>query len=211
MKEITVEQLMQWHERGETMEVIDVRTPAEYREVHIPFAKNVPLESFHPDEFVQQRCDSSIPVVIVCRTGRRATRACQQLKSCGLENGYVLVGGTEAWEAEGHDVVRGKKAMSLEQQVRIAAGTMVFAGTLLGAFVHPALLVIPAFVGAGLVYAGVTDSCPMAMLIAKLPWNQVTLECAGSCSEASEESKTGAGKPHFAQRASQREEEVVHG
>ena len=211
MKEITVEQLMQWHERGETMEVIDVRTPAEYREIHIPFAKNVPLESFHPDEFVQQRCDSSVPVVIVCRTGRRATRACQQLKSCGLENGYVLVGGTEAWEAEGYDVIRGKKAMSLEQQVRIAAGTMVFGGTLLGAFVHPALLVIPAFVGAGLVYAGVTDSCPMAMLIAKMPWNQVTLQCAGSCSEGPEAPKADAAPPHFARRASPCEEEVVHG
>ncbi len=184
MKEMSVHELAQRHRRGETLEVIDVRTPAEYRQVHIPFAKNIPLESFDPEEYAGKRCDASIPVVIVCRTGRRAATACEQLKRSGLENAFVLTGGTNAWESDGHEVVRGRKAMSLEQQVRIAAGGMVFAGTLVGAFVHPILLAIPAFVGAGLVYAGVTDSCPMAMLIARMPWNQVRVGCEGACAPA---------------------------
>lgn len=211
MKAMSVHELAQRHQRGETLEVIDVRTPAEYRAVHIPFAKNIPLESFDPEEYAGKRCDSSIPVVIVCRTGRRATTACEQLKRSGLENAFVLTGGTNAWESDGHEVVRGKKAMSLEQQVRIAAGGMVFAGTLVGAFVHPALLVIPAFVGAGLVYAGVTDSCPMAMLIARMPWNQVRVGCEGGCAPRS---AMEASKPHFKREAAAGREgrrEVIHG
>jgi hypothetical protein len=69
-------------------------------------------------------------------------------------------------------VVRGKKTISLERQVRIVAGSMVFAGTLAGAFANPLFLIIPGFVGAGLVFAGVTDTCGMAMMLAKMPWNQ---------------------------------------
>lgn len=63
--------------------------------------------------------------------------------------------------------------MSLERQVRIAAGLLVVLGTALGYFVHPYLLGLPAFVGAGLVFAGITDTCGMGMLLAKMPWNQV--------------------------------------
>ena len=81
-------------------------------------------------------------------------------------------GGTTAWSAAGLPVVRGRKTISLERQVRIAAGSLVFAGTLLGAMVNPLFLIIPGFVGAGLVFAGVTDTCGMAMMLAKMPWNQ---------------------------------------
>jgi hypothetical protein len=69
-------------------------------------------------------------------------------------------------------VVRGKATISLERQVRIAAGSIVLIGTLMGAFVHPAFLGLSAFVGAGLVFAGITDTCGMGMLLARMPWNQ---------------------------------------
>ena len=90
----------------------------------------------------------------------------EKLIAAGHPHVVNVEGGTLAWEEAGLPVVRGQKAMSLERQVRIAAGALVFVGTLLGALVHPYWLVIPAFVGAGLVFAGVTDTCGMAMVLA---------------------------------------------
>ena len=87
----------------------------------------------------------------------------------------VVEGGTEAWVDSGLPVVRGKKAVSLERQVRIAAGALVLIGSIL-TLVNSYFLVLPAFVGAGLVFAGVTDTCGMGMLLAKMPWNQVKNE-----------------------------------
>jgi hypothetical protein len=80
----------------------------------------------------------------------------------------------------GLPVVRGKKAISLERQVRIAAGLLVLLGALLGWLVHPALVGLSAFVGAGLVFAGVTDTCGMGLLLARMPWNQVN-DAANTC------------------------------
>ena len=82
-------------------------------------------------------------------------------------------GGTLAWDKAGLPVQRGQKAMSLERQVRIAAGSLVFTGAALGFFVHPYFIGLSAFVGAGLVFAGITDTCGMGMMIAKMPWNQI--------------------------------------
>ena len=89
-------------------------------------------------------------------------------------------GGTLALAEQGLPVVRGKKTISLERQVRIAAGSLVFIGSILGGLVNPLWFLLSGFVGAGLVFAGITDTCGMAMLLAKMPWNQVKLE-GGSC------------------------------
>ena len=88
-----------------------------------------------------------------------------------FSNVVNVEGGTLAWEKAGLPVVPGKKAISLERQVRIAAGLLVLLGTAFGWFVHPAFLGLSAFVGAGLVFAGVTDTCGMGMLLARMPWN----------------------------------------
>lgn len=90
-------------------------------------------------------------------------------------------GGTLAWEGAGLPVVRGRRVISLERQVRIAAGALVVAGVLLGWLVHPAFLGLSAFVGAGLVFAGVTDTCGMGLLLARMPWNRIE-KCGPSCS-----------------------------
>lgn len=82
-------------------------------------------------------------------------------------------GGTQAWNQAGLPVVRGKKAISLERQVRIAAGLLVVTGSVLGCFVSPHWIGLSAFVGAGLTFAGITDTCGMGMLLARMPWNQV--------------------------------------
>jgi rhodanese-related sulfurtransferase len=159
---------------GKPVALIDVRTPAEYREVHVDFARNVPLDQLNAAQVENLRKGSaSGPIYVICRSGSRGKMACEKLAAAGLTNVVNVEGGTSAWDAAGLPVVRGKKAISLERQVRIAAGSLVLIGSLLGFFVHPYWIGLAAFVGAGLVFAGVTDTCGMAMLLARMPWNQV--------------------------------------
>jgi len=160
--------------RGEPGVLVDVRTPVEFREVHAAGAVNVPLDTVTPEQVRDAaRGIEETPIYLLCRSGSRAKSACERLGARGMPNTIVVEGGTEAWIAAGLPVERGKKAVSLERQVRIAAGTLVFIGALLAAFVHPWFWSLPAFVGAGLVFAGVTDTCGMGMVLARMPWNKV--------------------------------------
>jgi rhodanese-related sulfurtransferase len=171
---ITPQELRGLWQGSEPMEVIDVRTPVEFREVHVDATRNVPLDRLQPTQFMEARgAESSQPLYVFCRSGNRAQKACQQFIDAGFKNVVLVEGGVQAWEANGLPVVRGKKAISLERQVRIAAGFLVLVGTILGFTVHPYLLALPAFVGAGLMFAGITDTCGMGMLLARMPWNQV--------------------------------------
>ena len=156
------------------LSLLDVRTPVEYAEVHIPHACNEPLDGLQPTVlFHSGRLRKGQPIYLICRTGARAAKAAQRFATEGFDQGVVVVeGGTEAWIAAGLPVKRSvAKVISLERQVRIAAGTLVLTGLLLAYFVHPAFVGISAFVGAGLIFAGVTDWCGMGLLLAKLPWN----------------------------------------
>ncbi|MCY2983953.1 MAG: rhodanese-like domain-containing protein [Planctomycetota bacterium] len=158
---------------GRSIHVIDVRTPLEFREIHATCAKNFPLEKLDPNEIAKTRNGSSEVLYVICKSGARGKQACEKLIAAGQSNVVNVDGGTAAWEQAGLPVVRGQKAMSLERQVRIAAGSIVFAGVLLSYFVHPYFIWLSGFIGAGLVFAGVTDTCGMGMVIAKMPWNQV--------------------------------------
>ncbi|MFT7640695.1 MAG: rhodanese-related sulfurtransferase [Pirellulaceae bacterium] len=153
---------------------IDVRTPVEFREVRAVIARNVPLDSLDPDKVMKERKGTAgDPLYVICSSGNRSLKACQQLTAAGHTNVVNVAGGTQAWDEAGLPVVRGKKAMSLERQVRIAAGFLVLLGAVAGFLVHPYFVGLSAFVGVGLMFAGITDSCAMGMLIAKMPWNQV--------------------------------------
>ena len=123
-------------------------------------------------ELAKER-DRNAPLYVICRSGSRSKQGCDKLIAAGFTNVINVTGGTQAWDKAGFAVVRGKKAVSLERQVRIAAGSLVVAGSALGFFVHPYWIALSAFVGAGLVFAGVTDTCGMAMVLAKMPWNKV--------------------------------------
>lgn len=163
------------------VELIDVRTPAEFREVHIRESRNVPLDAVDPKTLMASRHgDGQRPIYVTCKSGMRGGKACQKFHDAGFTNVVNLDGGVQAWEAAQLPVVRGKKTMSLERQVRIAAGFLVLLGSLLGFFVHPYFIGISAFVGAGLMFAGITDSCAMGMMLAKMPWNQVRACESGS-------------------------------
>ena len=174
---ITPQEVEDLRRRGRAVDLIDVRTPVEYREVHAEAARSVPLDRLDPRAVMEARNGTKEePLYMICRSGSRGRQACETFHAAGFANVVNVEGGTLAWEQAGLPVVRGKKAVSLERQVRIAAGSLVVLGTALGAFVHPAFLGLAAFVGAGLVFAGVTDTCGMGMILARMPWNRITTE-----------------------------------
>src|SRR5476651_437192 len=165
---------------GQKIDLIDVRTPVEFREVHVEIARNVPLDQLDAAALMQARNGSANePLYVICRSGSRGQRSCEKFLKAGFSNVVNIEGGTMACVEAGLPVVRGKKAISLERQVRIAAGSLVLLGAVLY-FVHPAFIELSAFVGAGLVFAGITDTCGMGMMLARMPWNQVK-EAASPC------------------------------
>ena len=171
---ISPQELAARRERGEVSELIDVRTPVEFREVHVSFARNVPLDRLDLKALMNARNGAiQQPLYVICRSGNRANQACEKFVAAGFANIVNVAGGTLAWEQAGLPVTRGKKAISLERQVRIAAGLLVLIGAALGYFVNLHWIGLSAFVGAGLTFAGITDTCGMGMLLARMPWNRV--------------------------------------
>jgi rhodanese-related sulfurtransferase len=169
---ITPAELAEKQSSGDSIAIIDVRTPVEFREVHVPHAINLPLDRVSVDA-VRQLADNT-PVYIICKSGQRSNMACEKLANDPLIHVELVDGGTDGWIEAGQEVVRGKAAiMSLERQVRLTAGSFVFIGTMLGYFVYPGWLCLSGFVGAGLVFAALTDTCGMGMVLSRMPWNQV--------------------------------------
>jgi rhodanese-related sulfurtransferase len=185
VRTISVEEAARrWREDG-GFELIDVRTPMEYREVHAGPARSIPLDALSPAAVMGEReAPHDAPIYLICRSGGRSRRAAEAFEREGFGNAVSVDGGTLAWERAGLPVVRGAKGpISLERQVRIAAGSLVVLGSALGAFVHPGFLGLAAFVGAGLVFAGITDTCGMGLMLAKMPWNRVAPDGAACSTE----------------------------
>jgi rhodanese-related sulfurtransferase len=160
--------------KSEQAQLIDVRTPAEYRALHAVGAENHELSQLSK-EYIRRNLLPGLsdkPVLLLCKSGHRASMAAEIFQQANSQKVFVVEGGTDLWNEQGLPVEKGKSAISLERQVRITAGTLVFLGTLLGVFVNRYFLIIPGFVGAGLVFAGVTDTCGMALLLARMPWNR---------------------------------------
>ncbi len=176
---ISVQMLADRHASG-NVNLIDVRTPIEFQEVHAASAKNIPLDGLDPHAIMKSRKGSSDePLYVICKSGTRGAKAQQKFLAAGFTNIMNVEGGTEAWVKAGLPIVRGKKTISLERQVRITAGFIVLVGALLALFVHPYFAGLSGFIGAGLLFAGITDTCGMGMMLAKMPWNQCQQE---SCS-----------------------------
>jgi len=178
---ISPQQLAELCKSGK-IDLLDVRTPVEFRELHAADARNVPLDRLDPATVMQAgNGNKGEPLHIICRSGSRGRQACEKFLAAGFPNVVNVEGGTLAWAECGLPVVRGKKAISLERQVRIAAGSLVLLGVLLGWLVHPAFLALAGFVGTGLVFAGITDTCGMGLLLARMPWNQVKETTSPCC------------------------------
>ena len=148
---------------------IDVRTSAEFKSIHAEGSVNLPMQTLDLDEITFAKENE---IHVICQSGGRSIKVCQKLETAGFTNVVNVEGGTSAWHEAGLPVVEGNKVMSIERQVRVATGSLVVIGALFGQFLHPAGFGLSAFIGAGLVFAGITDTCGMGMVIAKMPWNR---------------------------------------
>lgn len=169
IKQTSVKEINEMLENGGECQVIDVREFAEFDAEKIHRAKLVPLSNF---EKQIGEIDRTKPIYLMCRSGNRARQAAEKLSKKGFTDVHVIEGGMTAWAGASLPVIKGEsKVWSLERQVRFAAGSLVILGILLS-IIHPYFVALSAFVGAGLVFAAVTDTCGMAMILAKMPWNQ---------------------------------------
>ena len=153
--------------------IIDVRTPDEYLQEHIPGSRNIPMDQIgiQAAQFKEQ------PVILSCRTGRRASEAKVFLEAQGCTQVTVLEGGLQGWKAAGKPTQTFKKGYTIMQQVQIIAGSMI----LIGSFFKPFWFLAP-LAGFGLLMAGLTNTCLMASLLSKVPWNRLPDHTSESCS-----------------------------
>ncbi len=152
--------------------VIDVRTPGEFESVHIPHSRNVPLDEVEQHaEDLRREAEAGKEVVLVCRSGSRAHQAQEKLEAAGVGPLPILEGGVVAWQNDGGEVVQDVIRWDLERQVRLVAGALVLLSILVS-IVFPPARYVAGFVGAGLVFAAVTNTCGMAMVLSKLPYNR---------------------------------------
>ncbi|WP_405708169.1 MULTISPECIES: rhodanese-like domain-containing protein [unclassified Streptomyces] len=170
VRSITPAVLRKLTDEGSAPRLLDVRTPAEFRTAHIPGSCNVPLHTLR-EHCAELRSHLDEDIVLVCRSGARASQAEQALAGVGLPNLRVLDGGMNAWEAADAPVKRGTERWDMERQVRLVAGSIVLATGLIGILV-PGVHLIGTAVGAGLTYAALSNSCAMGVLLSKLPYNR---------------------------------------
>jgi sulfur dioxygenase len=148
--------------------VLDVRSALEFEGERIEEARLIPLDEL---EGRLDEVPDNAEIVVVCRTGVRATIAAEVLARAGRRP-RVLEGGMTAWRRGRLPVREGRKRLPVDRQVQLIAGAMVLTGVTLGTLVNPWFLAIAAFFGAGLTFAGATGTCGLALLLLKMPWNR---------------------------------------
>ena len=170
MNEVTVKTLRN-KLKNEEIELVDVREYAEYAGGRVAGAKLLPLGE------IEQRhtgLDDSKPIYVMCRTGKRSAQAQTKLAKLGYKDVTNVRGGFEAWKKESFPIEKDEKApWAIERQVRFVAGSLVLAGFLLSVFIHSYFIGVSVFIGVGLVFSAVTDTCTMGMILMKMPWNRM--------------------------------------
>jgi rhodanese-related sulfurtransferase len=159
-----------------SLHVVDLRTPLECRGEALAGCRELPVQDLNGETFAQlsQDIDANASIYLLCQSGQRATIAVDKLKGKTARQLVIIEGGLNALKSAGANLISSdKKVIGLERQVRIAAGFLVLVGVLLGFSVNTAFFGLSGFVGAGLMFAGITNTCAMGMLIARMPWNQV--------------------------------------
>jgi rhodanese-related sulfurtransferase len=174
MKTILPVELNKLRESGADCALLDVRTPAEHEKIHVPGVHLVPVDELDPaalastNGFAKDR-----PVYILCHSGMRAEKAARKMEGAGFSNCVVVEGGTAAWAAAGLPVNQSnRRVLPLNRQIQIIAGTLALTGAVLAFTINPAWIFLSGFVGFGLILAGALDFCPMAIVMAKMPWNK---------------------------------------
>ena len=184
MKNITANELNTLLSGGSALNLIDVRTPAEFEGIHVPAARLLPLDTLDCAAVLAEhnRTKNASPIYILCHSGVRAKKAAEKFAAVGFDDCVVVEGGTQAWAEAGLPVERGERqVLPLDRQLQVCIGAIVLAGVLLSHFFNPAWIWLSGFAGCGLIFAGLSGICPMRMVIAKMPWNQGCGKCKGAC------------------------------
>lgn len=164
---------------GRPAHLIDVRTPGEFAAGHVPGARLMPLDDLNPAEFQSPRGDAG-PIYVLCQYGQRARKAIARLESAGVTRCVLVEGGTQGWINAGLPVELSQPGgLPLMRQVQIVIGSVSGAGAILALTVHPYFALVPLVTGCGLLFAGLTGTCGLALLLAKMPWNRAKTGCAG--------------------------------
>lgn len=149
--------------------VVDVRTEMEFAAERLPGAESVPLDRLCAAASGWSRSE---PLVILCASGVRASDAAGRLASMGFTDIGIVQGGLKACKAAGLNVVVERKTIPIIRQVLIAAGLLILLTLGLTYVYDGRFLFLTGMIGAGLVFAGITGICPMASLLARMPWNR---------------------------------------
>jgi rhodanese-related sulfurtransferase len=174
---ISAHQFQQQYDQAvEKLYIIDLRSHAEVEHEYLEGCSHFPVQTLDTDALHilldQRGHQPDQPIYLLCANGPRATLAADKLKHKSTSELVIISGGLNALKALGVSLISGaSQTISLERQVRIAAGSLVVIGVLLGLVISPWFYSLSGFVGAGLVFAGVTDTCGMGILLARMPWN----------------------------------------
>ncbi|MGA2887597.1 MAG: rhodanese-like domain-containing protein [Terracidiphilus sp.] len=166
---------------GNNRELLDVRMPSEYANAHVPGATLIPLNELRIDVYLAQHKPGT-PIYVLCQAGARAAKAIEQFERSGCDDCILVEGGTQAWIDAGLPVHRGaRNVLPLMRQVQVAVGSLTAIGSILTLAVNPWFAVVPLFLGCGLVFSGITGTCGMALMLAKMPWNHGQNSCSHCC------------------------------
>lgn len=172
---VTARELQRRLGAGQAACLLDVRTPGEYAAAHVPGTKLIPLDELDAAAFRRERNGDGSPVYVLCQSGGRARRAIEKLNQAGVQGCVLVEGGTQAWIDAGLPVNRGQsRVLPLMRQVQIVVGSLCALGALLALAVNQLFAIIPLVVGGGLLLAGLTGFCGLALLLAKMPWNKTS-------------------------------------
>jgi rhodanese-related sulfurtransferase len=181
-KSINSRELQRRLAAGQPARLLDVRTPGEHAAAHVPGAQLIPLDELDPVAFGRERGNDSSPVYVICQSGERARRAIEKLARAGVQGCILVEGGTQAWIDAGLPVNLGKsRVLPLMRQVQIVVGSFSAAGAGLALSVNPRFALIPLVLGCGLLFAGLSGFCGLALLLAKMPWNKTSNRSSTSC------------------------------
>ena len=162
----------------DSLELLDVRTPPEYLSAHVPGAKLMPLAELDVDAILAEH-EPGRPIYVLCQAGARAIKAIEQFHHAGCEDCVLVEGGTQAWMDAGLPVHRSvRSVLPLMRQVQIVVGFFSAAGAILALAVNSWFAIVPLCMGCGLLFAGLSGNCGMAMLLARMPWNRGQERCS---------------------------------
>lgn len=156
--------------------LIDIREADEHAREKVFGARHMALSKL--DE-ANLALHEGRPVIFHCKSGARTVGNASRLaqKVGGGCEAFIVDGGLDAWKKAGLPVVTDRhQPIELQRQVQIGAGSLAFLGTILGLLASTWFFAVPAFVGAGLMVAGVTGFCGMAKLLMRAPWNKATYD-----------------------------------